>query len=97
LAKANAGFPAASADGRQYVRALRWVFRRGADLLACELGLTALESAYELRITVPGHPERDQIEIFDDAMGAFQRHAMIERALVEDGWSLDTFESRRGA
>ncbi len=94
-ARTDAGFPAAP-EAQPYVRALRWVFRRGDDLLACELGLTALASAYELRIALPNHPEREQIEIFDDAMAAFQRHASIERALVEDGWSLDSFESRRG-
>jgi hypothetical protein len=28
-------------------------------------------------------------------MSAFQRHAMIERVLVDDGWTLESFESKK--
>lgn len=84
-----------AADKPSHVRVLRWVFRRGEETLTCELGLTGEASAYELRMTAPQHPDRDLHEVFDDAMPAFQRHAGIERALVTEGWSLDSFESHR--
>jgi hypothetical protein len=82
-------------DRQPYARVLRWVFRRGDETLTCELGLTSEDSAYELRMTSAQHPDRNLHELFDDAMPAFQRHAAIERALVDEGWSLESFESQR--
>jgi hypothetical protein len=79
----------------RYVRVLRWTFRRGPEAVVCELGLTGDDSAYELRIDPPWNPAGTTTELFDDAMAAFQRHAMIERVLVDEGWSLDSFESQR--
>ena len=76
-----------------YVRVLRWTFSRGARSIRCELGLNRDDSAYQLRIDPPGNPTGISIESFDDAMAAFQRHAMIERILVDDGWTLESFES----
>jgi hypothetical protein len=32
-------------------------------------------------------------ESFDDARSAFERHAAIERILINEGWSLESFES----
>lgn len=61
----------------------------------CELGLTGDDSAYQLRIDPPWNPTGATTELFDDALSAFQRHAMIERILVKEGWSLDSFESER--
>ena len=37
------------------------------------------------------------VELFDDAMQAFQRHAAIERVLIDEGWTLEGFESVTGA
>jgi len=70
-------------------RTLRWVFRRGSDAVICELGLNRDDSAYELRIDAP----LPTVERFDDVTAAFQRHLSLERALVSDGWSLDSFEA----
>ncbi|MGH7488443.1 MAG: hypothetical protein ACREMY_23020 [bacterium] len=84
----------AASDAR-YVRVLKWTFRRGGETMTCELGLTSDNSAYELRIDPPANPAGSTTELFDDAMTAFQRHARIERILVQEGWSLDTFESQR--
>ncbi len=36
-----------------------------------------------------------ELGLTGDAMSAFQRHAMIERVLIHDGWWLESFESRR--
>jgi hypothetical protein len=33
--------------------------------------------------------------VFRDAMSAFQRHGAIERILIDQGWSLERFESDR--
>jgi hypothetical protein len=79
----------------RYVRVLKWTFRRGGETMICELGLTIDNSAYELRIDPPANPAGSTTERFDDAMTAFQRHARIERILVQEGWSLDSFESQR--
>jgi len=77
------------------VRVMRWTFRRDDETVVCELGLNGDESAYELRIAPPWNPLGATTELFDDAMSAFQRHAAIERSLVLDGWSLESFDSER--
>ena len=77
----------------RYARILTWTFRRNSDTVVCELGLARDDAAYELRIDPPSNPTGCSLELFDDAMAAFQRHAMIERFLVQDGWALESFES----
>jgi hypothetical protein len=79
----------------RHVRVLRWTFSRRAQTLLCELGLTADEAAYQLRIEPPWNPLGVGVECFDDAMSAFQRHATIERALLDEGWTLESFESTK--
>jgi len=76
------------------LRVLIWIFRRGGETMRCELALTADCSGYELRVD-RSHPGAATVEAFDDAIAAFQRHAALERALVADGWSLESFESQR--
>lgn len=88
----GAGSTTLTFDAR-YVRILKWTFRRDSETVVCELGLTSDDSGYELRINPPANPAGAGTELFNDAMAAFQRHAMIERILVRHGWSLDTFES----
>ena len=81
---------------QQYVRVLRWIFQRDEDeTVICELGLTGKDSEYELRVPAQWNPTGASIERFDDALTAFQRHAMIERLLLDDGWVLRRFESER--
>jgi hypothetical protein len=54
------------------------------------LGVRApLQPAVDLRGTTT--------ELFDDAMAALQRHAAIERVLIDEGWMLEDFESVIGA
>jgi hypothetical protein len=77
------------------VRILRWTFRRDEETLVCELGLNGDDSAYELRVGPPRNPGGLATEIFDEATSAFERHSAIERVLVDDGWSLERFESER--
>jgi hypothetical protein len=79
----------------RHVRILRWIFQRDDETVVCELGLTGEDSEYELRVPPQWNPTGAAIERFDDALTAFQRHAMIERLLMDDGWALQAFESER--
>src|SRR5262245_8717264 len=80
----------------RHIRVLRWTFRRDQDeWVVCELALTGEDREYELRVPAQWNPTGRPVERFDDAMAAFQRHAMIERQLLDAGWALDAFESER--
>jgi hypothetical protein len=72
-------------------RVLRWTFHRDDESVLCELGLCPDDSAYELRIDPPWNPTGARIELFDDAMSAFERQATVERLLIGEGWSLVRF------
>lgn len=77
-----------------HIRILRWTFRRDADeAVVCELALTGHDREYELRAPAQWNPTGRSVERFDDALTAFQRHAMIERLLLDEGWSLESFDS----
>jgi hypothetical protein len=80
---------------RQHIRVLRWTFRRADDVVICELALTGEDREYELRAPAEWSPTGRPVERFDDALTAFQRHAMIERTLLDQGWVLDAFDSER--
>ena len=76
------------------MRVLRWNFKHdGESPVTCELCLTGLDRDYELRVPREWSPIGRSIERFDDAFAAFQRHAMIERLLLDAGWTLRAFES----
>lgn len=77
----------------RHIRVLRWIFRRDEEAVVCELALTGEDREYELRAPAYWNPTGVSVERFDDALTAFQRHAMIERTLLDAGWQLDGFES----
>src|SRR6185295_18179230 len=79
----------------RHIRVLRWTFRRDDEAVVCELALTGEDREYELRAPADWNPTGASIERFDDALTAFQRHAMIERTLLDAGWQLEGFESER--
>jgi hypothetical protein len=79
----------------RHIRVLRWTFRRDDEAVVCELALTGEDREYELRAPADWHPTGASVERFDDALTAFQRHAMIERMLLDAGWQLDEFESEK--
>src|SRR3954453_18402731 len=93
------GSPAPPVDRNRrnyrHIRILRWIFRRDEDAVICELALTGEDREYELRVPSDWNPTGMSVERFDDALTAFQRHAMIERILLDAGWQLDGFESER--
>ena len=78
-----------------HIRVLRWTFRLDEDAVVCELALTGEDREYELRAPAEWNPTGRSVERFDDALTAFQRHAMIERLLLDAGWQLDGFESEK--
>ena len=84
--------PFSPATGREG-RMLRWVFQRNHERIVFELGLTSDLRDYELRTYGPHQAAGHASERFDDAVAAFQRHGTMERALIDDGWSLEAFES----
>lgn len=88
-----AGSTSPSVSG--HTRVLRWLYRRGDDSLLCELGLAIDDSVYELRFAPPYPPVGPATERFNDAVRAFQRLTAIERLLLDEGWSLESFESLR--
>ena len=79
----------------RHIRVLRWTFRRDDEAVVCELALTGEDREYELRAPADWNPTGASVERFDDALTAFQRHAMIERMLLDAGWQLDGFESEK--
>jgi hypothetical protein len=93
--RATAALPASNVQNDRSVRVLRWTFTRDTENLMCELGLTGDDTAYQLRVDPPWNPIGISVECYDDAMSAFQRHAMIERLLLEEGWTLERFESMK--
>jgi hypothetical protein len=93
---ANATTVNRSRHSFRHVRVLRWTFLRdGDEQVVCELALTGEDREYELRAPAEWNPTGVSVERFDDAMTAFQRHAMIERLLLDGGWVLDAFASER--
>ena len=77
------------------VRVMRWTYRRNEETIICELGLNSDHSAYEMRVALPPNLSGVRTELFNDAISAFQRHGAIERTLVREGWSLESFQSER--
>jgi hypothetical protein len=87
--------PVATAPLDRVIQVLSWTYRRDDETVYCQLGLAADYSAYELRIQPPWNPTGATAELFDDAVSAFQRHARVERLLINEGWSLERFDSSR--
>jgi len=79
----------------RHIRVLRWTFRRDDEAVVCELALTGEDREYELRVPADWSPTGVAVQRFDDALTAFQRHAMIERTLLDAGWQLGGFESEK--
>ncbi len=74
------------------VRMLRWVFSRAGEKLRCELSLDAGAFAYHLCVSTDDR-DRTFSEQFGDVAKAFERQCQLESALLEEGWTLDSYES----
>jgi hypothetical protein len=75
------------------VRVLSWIYRRDDETVSCRLALTSDCSAYELRTQPRWNPTRASLELFDDALSAFERQTAIERRLLDAGFALERFDS----
>jgi hypothetical protein len=79
----------------RHIRVLRWTFRREDEAVVCELGLTGEDREYELRYPGGVEPDAPRDRTLRRCPDSVQRHAMIERTLLDAGWVLDGFESER--
>jgi hypothetical protein len=76
---------------RRAHRLLRWVFRKGNQLLTCQLDRDGRHAAYMLSLVPHWDVRQSFIERHQDGVAAFQRHAAIARQLRERGWILDAY------
>ncbi len=77
------------------VPVLRWVFARRAERLQCELSLGDSHLLYEVRTRRLDESASEVIEHYLESSQAFHRQCDLERGLLEDGWSMESFEKRR--
>jgi len=78
---------------RRAIRTLRWTFRKAGDIVVCHLALDDRDVAYELTITDTRNGGQPIVETFADAISALHKQAAIERRLIEQSWSLESFQS----
>jgi hypothetical protein len=75
----------------RHVRVLSWMYRRDDETVECRLRLTPDDTAYELCVQPPWNPTGAAVELFDDAVSAFDRQTVVDRNLINAGWSLERF------
>jgi hypothetical protein len=83
----------AEASADPLVRVLSWTYRREDETVRCRLALTVDCSTYASKIQPPLNPARASIELFNDALSAFDRQTATERALINAGFALERFDS----
>ena len=76
------------------IRVLRWVYSHQDESLTCELRLADDGLSYQLTTTPCPQHGVPEVERFKDASSAFQRQSELERKLIADGWSLESYESQ---
>jgi hypothetical protein len=75
------------------IRVLRWIYTRDTTRLTCELGLGEEGLVYELRTTGRDRLLPQTIERFRFVGAAFERQCEMEGHWLDDGWSLESYES----
>ena len=80
-----------ASKSRRAHRLLRWVFRKGNQLLTCQLDREGGHAAYMLSLVPHWDVRQSVIELHQDGAAAFQRHAAIAGQLREQGWILDAY------
>jgi hypothetical protein len=76
---------------------LRWVFVRDEQRITCELSLGGPHSLHEFSIVRGDQPASIAIDRFAEPAHAFDRQCRYEAALIDDGWTLETYRSARVA
>jgi hypothetical protein len=70
---------------------LRWIFRRGDQVVSCHVEKAADDNTYAVCVIPSGSVGRFLIERFDAGINAFHRHALIAAALRREGWKLAAY------
>ena len=76
------------------IRVLRWVYAQHDESVTCELQLADDGLSYQLTTTPCPQHGVAELERFKDVTSAFQRQCELERKLIADGWSLETYEAQ---
>ena len=66
---------------------VRWIFERNGSAITCEIEMTA-ERRCDVAIIPHWDAAASIVERFDGPMSAMARHAMLAKALLEDGWTV---------
>ena len=72
---------------RQSEPVLRWIFRRAAKAITCQVEVRA-DRSYGVYLVPHWDVSSSVVEHFDGAAVALLRHAVIARRLRESGWVL---------
>ena len=91
---------------RRSHRLLRWVFRKGNQLLTCQLDWGGHRAAYSLSLVPHWDTRKSEVgsmksersdfrkvvvETFDAGVAAFHRHASVAAQLRSQGWTLASY------
>ena len=82
------GVKGMAATGRDPVCLLRWTFRKGMRTITCQLDNHPRESSYDVCVVPHWDVSAAVVEVAQEPIGAFRRHADIARRLRAAGWSL---------
>jgi hypothetical protein len=80
---------------RRSIHLLRWVFRRGNQLLTCQLDRDGRQAAYMLSLVPHWDVRQAVVEQFDAGVSAFRRHAAVADTLRRQGWTLASYSVGR--
>jgi hypothetical protein len=75
---------------RQTQRLLRWIFRRGDQMLVCRVDGRG-DRTFTLSLVPHANVRAGIAETFTSAWSAFRRHAMIASELRRAGWTLAAY------
>jgi hypothetical protein len=67
---------------------LRWTFRKGTKSITCQLDNDPRDSSYDVCVIPHWDVSSAVVEVAQEPIGAFRRHADIARRLRAAGWSL---------
>jgi hypothetical protein len=70
---------------------LRWIFRRGTEVLTCQLEGDTTTANYELWVVPHSNVASAVVETYDAAAHALRRHAEVAARLRESGWSVTSY------
>jgi hypothetical protein len=76
---------------RRSIRLLRWVFRRGAHCVTCQLDREGQQAAYMLSLVPHWDVRQAVVETFDAGVSGFRRHAALADELRRRGWTLASY------